>query len=96
MNPEHNVQPRTLLLERELEILINSYQKEGLDIREMKKTHNAWEKACKYMRRNKKKEDNSLQNENNRIIELTKEVALKYEKILNMRRKIRKLARQKR
>ena len=33
MNPEHNVQPRTLLLERELEILINSYQKEGLDIR---------------------------------------------------------------
>ena len=78
------------VLKTELERLIDSFRNEGFDIDEMKTTHREWESASKFLRRNKHKNDCCFRNEKYRIIEKTKHIALKYEKIMNIQRKIRR------
>ena len=78
------------VLKTELERLIDSFRNEGFDIDEMKTTHREWESASKFLRRNKHKNDCRFRNEKYRITEKTKHIALKYEKIMNIQRKIRR------
>ena len=76
-------------LEAELKALIDSYERDGFGINVLKETHKEWKSSFTFVKRNKNNEDYPRLYKNKQIMESTKEVAAKYEKILYIKKKSR-------
>ena len=81
-------------LECELKRLKDSYEICGLDLSVLKKSFHSYVYSRCLLNRNKNKDDSSLINRHNIILESTKEAYIKYNRILRIERKIREKRRQ--
>ena len=77
-------------LEAELKALIDSYERDGFSINVLKETHKRWKSSFIFVKRNENNEDHPRLYENKQIMESTKKVAAKYEKILYIKKKIKR------
>ena len=76
-------------MEIELHNLINPFERDGFTINVMKETYKKRKNTRKFLKK-KKNLDHSILYENKQILESTKEVAAKYERILNVNKLIKR------